>query len=155
MRPAARAWRPTSAVSVDKETEPEGDGEYNTEHLLTDSVAEAVRAGLAELTRLDAVVTQAKRRFEAARDELTPRGLFGTRGEDGFSKVLDGVVTDLMEGLAESRRGASTFNIAFFGRTGAGKSTLLSALGVPGQDVGCRRLIGGLPPSAEWRRPVL
>ena len=29
------------------------------------------------------------------------------------------------------------------------------ALDVPGQDVGCRRLIGGLPPSAEWRRPVL
>jgi hypothetical protein len=28
-------------------------------------------------------------------------------------------------------------------------------LDVRGQDVGCSRLIGGLPPRAEWRRPVL
>lgn len=114
---------------MNKETGPEDDGENEPRHLLTDSVAEAVNAGLAELARLDALVTQAKRRFEAARDELSPRGLFGIRGDDGFSKVLDGVVADLMEGLAESRRVSGTFNIAFFGRTGAGKSTLLSALG--------------------------
>jgi hypothetical protein len=29
------------------------------------------------------------------------------------------------------------------------------ALGVPGHHVGYRRLIGGLPPSALWRRTVL
>ncbi|GGG69104.1 hypothetical protein GCM10011374_36920 [Kocuria dechangensis] len=28
-------------------------------------------------------------------------------------------------------------------------------LGVSGHEVGCRRLIGGWPPSALWRRPVL
>jgi len=116
-------------MSVDEEPEPERDGEYESEHLLTAAVAEAVQTGLAELTRLDAVVTEAEARFETARDELSPRGLFGIRREDGFSKVLDGVVADLKDGLAESRRAASAFNIVFFGRTGAGKSTLLSALG--------------------------
>lgn len=116
-------------MSVDEEPEQEGNAEYESEHLLTEAVAEAVRTGLAELTRLDAVVTEAEARFETARDELSPRGLFGIRREEGFSKVLEGVVSDLKDGLAESRRVASTFNIAFFGRTGAGKSTLLSALG--------------------------
>lgn len=116
-------------MSADEGPERDGDGEYQPERLLTDAVAEAVETGLAELARLDALVAEAQRRFEAARDELSPRGLFGTRREDGFSKVLEGVVADLTDGLAESRRAASTFNIAFFGRTGAGKSTLLSALG--------------------------
>lgn len=116
-------------MSVDEEPEPEGGCEYQSEHLLTDAVAEAVEAGLSELARLDAVVAEAERRFEAARDELSPRGIFRIRHEDGFSKVLEGVVGDLMDGLAASRRAASTFNIVFFGRTGAGKSTLLSALG--------------------------
>lgn len=114
---------------MERETEGQSGGEYESADLLAASVAEAVQAGLAELTRLDAVVTEAQRGFEVARDELTPRGLFGTRREDGFSKVLQGVIADLTNGLADSRRAASTFNIAFFGRTGAGKSTLLSALG--------------------------
>lgn len=116
-------------MSVDEEPEPAGDSEYPPGRLLMDAVTEAVETGLAELTRLDAVVAEAQRRFDAARDELSPRGLVGTRREDGFTKVLEGVVADLTNGLADSRRAASTFNIAFFGRTGAGKSTLLSALG--------------------------
>lgn len=110
-------------------THPDDPWEYESAHLLTAAVAEAVQIGLAELDRLDAVVSEATARFEAARDELSPRGRFGNRREDGFAKLLDGVATDLKDGLAKSRGSVSTFNIAFFGRTGAGKSTLLSALG--------------------------
>lgn len=116
-------------MSVVQEQEPESDGQDESEHLLTAAVAEAVRTGLAELARLDAVVAEAEVRFEAARRELSPRGQFGVQREDGFAEVLEGVVADLKDGLAESRQAAATFNIAFFGRTGAGKSTLLSALG--------------------------
>ncbi len=103
--------------------------QYESEQLLTEAVVDAVEIGLEELTRLDEVVADAEERLKAARDELSPRGRFGIRREDGFSKVLEGVVADLKDGLAKSRRAASTFNIVFFGRTGAGKSTLLSALG--------------------------
>ncbi|WP_219816168.1 hypothetical protein, partial [Arthrobacter sp. B1805] len=35
-----------------------------------------------------------------------------------------------------------------------GVQALAKKLAVRGQDVGCSRLIGGLPPRAEWRRPV-
>lgn len=116
-------------MSVDEETDPEGLGEHESEGLLPEAVAGAIQIGLAELARLDAVVAEAEARFVAAREKLSPRGRFGVRREDGFAKVLEGVVADLKNGLVESRRVASTFNIAFFGRTGAGKSTLLSALG--------------------------
>lgn len=114
---------------MDEEPDLEGIGEYGTEGRLPEAVAEAVEIGRAELTRLSAVVAEAEARFEAVRDQLSPRGRFGVRREDGFSKMLAGVITDLKNGLVKSRRVASTFNIAFFGRTGAGKSTLLSALG--------------------------
>lgn len=114
---------------MDEEPDPEGIGEHELEGLLPEAVAGATQIGLAELARLDAVVAEAEARFVTARDQLSPRGRFGIRREDGFSKVLKGVVADLKDGLVESRRVASTFNIAFFGRTGAGKSTLLSALG--------------------------
>lgn len=116
-------------MTVDNAPDPDGPCEYEAAHLLTAAVAEAVQIGLAELDRLDAVVSEATARFEAVRDELSPRGRFGNRREDGFAEVLDGVATDLKDGLAKSRHAASTFNVAFFGRTGAGKSTLLSALG--------------------------
>lgn len=111
------------------ETEGQGDRGHESADLLAAAVTEAVQAGLTELTRLDAVVAEAQRRLEVARDESTRRGPFGTRREDVFSTVLQGVVADLTSGLADSRSAASTFNIAFFGRTGAGKSTLLSAMG--------------------------
>lgn len=116
-------------MSVDEALDPEGIDEHESEGPLPEAVAGAIQIGLAELARLDAVVAEAEARFATARDQLSPRGRFGVRREDGFSKVLEGVVTDLKDGLVESRRVASTFNIAFFGRTGAGKSTLLSALG--------------------------
>ena len=116
-------------MSVDEEADPGGLGEHDSEGLLPEAVAGAVQIGLAELAKLDEVVAEAEARFVAAREKLSPRRRFGVRREDGFARVLEGVVADLRNGLVESRRVASTFNIAFFGRTGAGKSTLLSALG--------------------------
>lgn len=94
------------------------------------AVAEAVRSGVEELTRLDGIVAEAESRLRDAWQDLSVRGRKRSRREeDGFFLLLEGVVSDLRHRLGESRRTASTFNIAFFGRTGAGKSTLLSALG--------------------------
>ena len=96
---------------------------------LTDAVAEAVAAGLAELTRLDTIVAEAESRLQQAQVDITAFRAAESKDEDGFAVLLDTVVRDLRDRLGESRRVASTFNVAFFGRTGAGKSTLLSALG--------------------------
>ena len=40
-------------------------------------------------------------------------------------------------------------------RWGAGPGKKVAILGVPGHEVGRSRLIGGLPPRAEWRRSLL
>ena len=96
---------------------------------LIDAVADAVATGLAELTRLDTIVTEAEARLQQAQVDLTSFRPAESKNEDGFAVLLDTVVSDLRDRLGESRRVASTFNVAFFGRTGAGKSTLLSALG--------------------------
>lgn len=96
---------------------------------LAEAVADAVAIGLSELERLDSIVTEADARLDRAQADLTTFRTAGAKGEDGFAVLLDTVVGDLRDRLGESRRVASTFNIAFFGRTGAGKSTLLSALG--------------------------
>ena len=95
---------------------------------LTKYVAAAVTSGLAELSRFDEVVGEAESRLELAREDLSGYQRAG-QDEDCFIVVLDTVVADLRDRLGDCRRVASTFNIAFFGRTGAGKSTLLSALG--------------------------
>lgn len=116
-------------MSADEDLEREGAGEHASGGLLPEAVAGAIQVGLVELARLDAIVVEAEARFATARDKLSSRGRFGIRREDGFSRVFEGVVADLKNGLVESRRVADTFNIVFFGRTGAGKSTLLSALG--------------------------
>ena len=96
---------------------------------LTQSVSDAIASGLAELTRLDTIVAEAESRLQEARAGLSTYRPEGSHQEDGFAVLLDTVVSDLRDRLGASRRVASTFNVAFFGRTGAGKSTLLSALG--------------------------
>ncbi|NUU18470.1 hypothetical protein HP550_14530 [Cellulomonas humilata] len=96
---------------------------------LTGAVAEAAASGLAELTRLDAIVAEAESRLLDAWLEISSPGSVLSKDDDGFYVILETVVADLRDRLEDSRRVASTFNIAFFGRTGAGKSTLLSALG--------------------------
>lgn len=105
------------------------DGIHQPEQVLTSAIAGAVRRGLDELARLDGFVADAESRLSAVREDLDFRARVGSKGEDGFFRFLEEVVGDLRAGLAESRRAAGTFNIAFFGRTGTGKSTLLSALG--------------------------
>ena len=137
-------------MSVDEEADPGGLGEHDSEGLLPEAVAGAVQIGLAELAKLDAVVAEAEARFVAAREKLSPRRRFGVRREDGFARVLEGVVADLRNGLVESRRVASTFNIAFFGRTGAGKSTLLSALGGLSGELVSDVAVTSRPTSSPW-----
>lgn len=106
---------------------PEDDKPYLAS--LTDAVADAVTSGMVELDRLDVIVVEAETRLQGAWQEISSFGSTSTQDQDGFFVLLDAVVSDLKDRLADSRRAASTFNIAFFGRTGAGKSTLLSTLG--------------------------
>lgn len=110
-----------------RDVSPDG-GISSTEQALHAAVAEAVRSGLGELSRLDGVVAQAESRLSSVGRELPSGGRRRLR-RNGFFALLGDVVDDLKDNLSESRRAASTFNIVFFGRTGAGKSTLLSALG--------------------------
>lgn len=66
---------------------------------------------------------------------------FALAGEIDAAKIRERNATDpKAEKRASERENARKFG---------------AALGVPGHHVGCRRLVGGLPPSALWRRTVL
>ena len=121
-----RSVQENAAVAIDTPSHPQPPQHQPS---LSDAVADAVAAGLTELTRLDTIVTEAESRLQQTRAELTAFRPADSRDDDGFAILLETVVSDLRDRLGESRLVASTFNIAFFGRTGAGKSTLLSALG--------------------------
>ncbi|GAA1510994.1 putative GTPase [Agromyces terreus] len=96
---------------------------------LSEAIAHAIQSGSDELARLEGIVDEASSRLLGAWNALSFSTPSATKTGDGFFTLLDGVVGDLKDRLAERRGAGSTFNLVFFGRTGAGKSTLLSALG--------------------------
>lgn len=89
------------------------------------AIAEALKSGTDEITRLSALAERTIDRYgvSAFRSDAT------TDLESEFEKARDDFARNLRDHLAEQCEVLATFNIAFFGRTGAGKSTLLSAFG--------------------------
>src|SRR5699024_5402258 len=82
---------------------------------LADAIAQAIRSGSDELSRLEAVVDQANARLLNAGNALSAVSTTETKkSSDGFFTLLEGVVGDLKDRLNERRSAGSTFNLVFF-----------------------------------------
>lgn len=95
---------------------------------LTDAVAAAVEAGIAEVDELKFVIAEVAGALDAATSRLSVSD-DNSSESNAFAELSSAAAHALVQRIEESRSVLETFNIAFFGRTGAGKSTLMSALG--------------------------